>query len=439
LAFLIPDGCYRVITVPIDTASFKSVSLLSGNPTQGTPSQKRCGLEIDARHPFRTITRLDTVTAALVVQFLVSVAFNLMGSFMPLFLSSELNETLIEATGWTGTSSFIASTIMAFTAPFWGWMCDRVGTKKVLLVVLGGNIIVYSGMAFSADVLQIVFFRALQGGFGGISTVMFAIVASTVSPQGLKKALSYQMAAMTMGGLVAPGIGGAMASIIGYRLTLVSSAVLFVLILPLVLKITLPPPSPNEADTKSFDFADFKSLLPDITALILVYICISFLAPAVSWFLASLGVPNDQLLLWTTAATVLNGLAYAVATPLMTRKVTDRTIPLLSVGAAAAIMATAFVFNPIQFIALRIIIGAMQAGIPPNLIGGKSGRKGTGMGFLNSARFLGMAIGPIMATTILGDGVAPRSFYMFTVMAGISMVAAVFLYITHKKNAEKDP
>ena len=390
-------------------------------------------MEIDARHPIRTLTRMDTATAALVVQFLVSVAFNLMGSFMPLFISNELNETLIEATGWTGTSSFIASTIMAITAPFWGWMCDRVGTKKVLLFVLAGNIVVYAGMAFSTNVLQIVFFRALQGGFGGISTVMFAIVASVVPSRDLKKALSYQMAAMTMGGLVSPGIGGVMASLIGYRLTMVASAILFVLIFPVVLKLTLPPPAGRDVDAKAFDFSDFKSLIPDIMALILVYICISFIAPAISWFLESLGVPDDQLLLWTAAATILNGLAYAVATPLLTNAVTDRTLPLLSAGAAVAIMATAFVFNPIQFIALRIIIGAIQAGIPPNLLGGRSGRKGTGMGFLNSARFLGMAIGPILATTLLGDGVPPKPLYMYAVMAVISMAAAAFIYATHRK------
>jgi len=376
---------------------------------------------------------MDIVTAALIVQFLVSVSFNLMGSFMPLFISSELNETLIEATGWTGTSSFIASTIMAITAPFWGMMCDRIGTKKVLMIVLAGNIIVYTGMSFSTDVLQIVFFRALQGGFGGISTVMFALVASVVNPSGLKKALSYQMAAMTMGGLVSPGIGGLMASIIGYRLTMLASAVFFILILPLVLKITLPPPEAKKSDSRAFNFADFKSLLPDIIALILIYICISFLAPAISWFLKSLGIPNDQLLLWTTAATILNGLAYAVATPLMTNVITDRTMPLLSVGAAVAIMATAFVFNPIQFIVLRIVIGIMQAGIPPNLLGGKSGTKGTGMGFLNSARFFGMALGPVIATTILGDGSPKNSFNMFLVMSGISIVASIFIYLTRRK------
>ena len=110
----------------------------------------------------------------------------------------------------------------------------------------------------------------------------------------------------------------------------------------------------------------------------------------------------------------------------------------LSVGAAVAIMATAFVFNPVQFIALRIVIGAVQAGIPPNLLGGKSGRRGTGMGFLNSARFFGMAMGPILATTILGDGLPPRSLYMYAAMATISLIAAVFLYLTHTKKAVKE-
>jgi DHA1 family multidrug resistance protein-like MFS transporter len=283
-----------------------------------------------------------------------------------------------------------------------------------------------------------VFFRALQGGFGGMSTVMFAIVATAVPPHDLKRALSYQMAAMTMGGLVAPGIGGVMAALIGYRLTMGASAILFVLIFPLVLILTLPPPTSKEADSKSFKFSDFKVLLPDIFSLILVYICISFIAPTISWFLESFGVPDDQLLLWTAVATILNGLAFAVATPLLSKAATDRTLPLLSMIAAITIMATAFVFNPVLFIALRVVIGAVQAGIPPNLLGGKSGRKGTGMGFLNSARFLGMALGPVLATTILGDGLPPRPLYMYAVMAAISMIAAVFLYLTHTKKTVRE-
>ena len=317
---------------------------------------------------------LNIITAALVVQFLVSIAFNLMGSFMPLFISSDLNETLIEATYWTGVASFVSSSIMAFTAPFWGWMCDRVGTKKVLMTVIAGNTIVYGGMAAATGVLQIVFYRALQGAFGGISTVMFAVVVEVASPSDIKRVLSFQMAAMTMGGLVAPGIGGALASVIGYRLTLAISALLFILIIPLVSILSLPPPA-GKAELTRFGLSDLRAILPDAFALILVYICISFITPIIPWYIESLGVPYSQLLLYTTATTVLNGLAYAAATPVLTRMVDDRTLPLLSLLAAVVIELTAFVSNPLYFIAIRIIIGAIQAGIPPNLLGGTTPRR----------------------------------------------------------------
>ena len=381
----------------------------------------------------KALRRMSMATAALLVQFLVSIAFNLMGGFMPLFISSDLGFSLIDATYWTGIAALVSSSLLALTAPFWGWMCDRVGVKKIMLLVIVGNIIVYSGMALSADIIHIVLFRGLQGTFGGLSTVMFALVASVVPAKDLKKALSYQMVAMTMGSLVAPGIGGVMASFAGYRITLASSAILFVCIIPVVSILSMPPPEAKRSDARRFTFEDFKSILPDVLALVLIYICISFIAPTISWFLESLGIPYEQLLLYTTVATVLNGLAYAVATPLLTKVITDRSPPILSVGAGVAIMATAFVVNPVQFIVLRILIGAMQAGIPPNLLGGKSGRRGTGMGFLNSARFLGMAIGPFMATSILGSGEPPRPFYMFATIAGMSLVAAIFIYMTHTR------
>jgi len=211
----------------------------------------------------KTLTHMNVVSAALIVQFLVSVAFNLMGSFQPLFISSALGYTLIEATSWTGVAQLAASSLMALTAPFWGWMCDRVGTKKILLTVIAVNTIVYSGMAMSTNVIQIVLFRGLQGCFGGISTVMFTLIASVVHPTELKRALSYQMAAMTIGGLIAPGIGGVLASIIGFRLTLAMSAILFVCIIPVVAILSMPPPESKGATFKRFTAADFRSIFPD--------------------------------------------------------------------------------------------------------------------------------------------------------------------------------
>ncbi len=376
---------------------------------------------------------LDIRLAALIVQFLASISFSLMGSFLPLFIETDLNYSLIEATYWTGIAQFIASTLFAVTATFWGFLCDRAGIKKIAMIILAGNAIVYTGMGMSTDVVHILLFRGLQGSFGGISTVMLVLVAAIYSGDKLKRAVSYQMAMMTMGSIVGPGIGGLLASIVGFRLTLVTSSILFMSIIPLVFLINVPPPSRDGGERPRFTSSDFKAIFPDFASLILVYACISFIMPTIPWFLRSFGIPEGQVLSYTALTTVLNGAAFAAATPLMPRIVTDRKLPLLSMVAAVAILMTAFVADAWQFIALRIAIGAIQAGIPPFLLGGgRSAGKGTAMGFLNSARFMGMAIGPLTATSILGDGQPSRVLGMFTTMTGFSLIASLVIYRSHK-------
>lgn len=380
-------------------------------------------------------SRMGMMNAALLVQFLVSIAFSLTGSFLPLFISGELGKTLIDATYWTGIAQLVASSLMALTAPFWGSMCDRVGTRRIMLIVLVGNIVVYAGMSASTSVSHIVLFRGLQGAFGGMSTVMFSLVASIVPAGELKRALSYQMAVMTLGNLIGPGVGGLLASAAGYRVTFASSSLLFLCIVPLVSILSTPAPAGTGRETTGFGVADLKTILPDVVALVVVYSCISFISPVIPWFLESLGVPYERLLAFTAVATSINGLAFVAASPLLTRVVTDRTLPLLSAVAAGGILATAFAVDPYQFLALRVAVGAIQAGVPPSLLGGKSGRKGASMGFLNSARFMGMALGPFFATSILGDGAPPRPLYMFSAMACMSVMASLFIYMTHTRKS----
>jgi MFS family permease len=103
--------------------------------------------------------------------------------------------------------------------------------------------------------------------------------------------------------------------------------------------------------------------------------------------------------------------------------------------AAGAIFLTTFVTDAYQFIALRVIIGSIQAGIPPSLLGGK-GTRGAAMGFLNSARFMGMAIGPFLATSILGNGETPKVLYMFTTMTGMSLLSSLVTYLTHTRQSQ---
>jgi MFS family permease len=118
------------------------------------------GIIFDRRHPWLRIPTFsdlrgvveDTLKASIVAQFPCSLAFGLIGSFMPLFINHDLGESLVNATYWTGVSNLAWYGGSAFTAPVWGWVCDRVGTRKVLVIVLFGNIATYAGIAFSQNV-----------------------------------------------------------------------------------------------------------------------------------------------------------------------------------------------------------------------------------------------------------------------------------------------
>lgn len=382
------------------------------------------------------LKRIDIKIAALIVQFLVSVAFSLMGSFMPLYIEADLNYSLIEATYWTGIAQLVSSSLFALTAPFWGHMCDRVGIKKISMIIIAANSIVYAGMALSSNIPQLLLFRALQGSFGGISTAMFSLVALIASEKELKKAMSYQMAMMTAGSLFGPGIGGLIASMVGYRFTFVASSLFFIAVVPFVYLINVPRPREKSGETTSFGISELKSILPDLVSLVLVYACIGFIIPVIPWFLRFYGVPNEQLLAYTTATTMLNGLAFIIAGPLLTGIISNRTLPILSGIAAAAILSTAFVRDAYQFMALRVSIGGIQAGIPPSLLGGRN-RRGTVMGFLNSARFLGNAIGPFVATSILGKGEGSAPMNMYATMAALSASASIVIYLSHRRTTSK--
>jgi hypothetical protein len=114
--------------------------------------------------------------------------------------------------------------------------------------------------------------------------------------------------------------------------------------------------------------------------------------------------------------------AHAAATPILTRLSSGRKITAWQVVAAVLIEAAAFAFSPVVFIVMRVAIGVVQAGLPQNLLGGKAGRTGQGMGLMNTARYLGMAFGMYVAPLILESGAPPIN--MYSVMAATTLFSA---------------
>jgi DHA1 family multidrug resistance protein-like MFS transporter len=242
------------------------------------------------------VTHMDVKFVVLLVQLVSSLSFYLMNSYISLFINSDLQYPLIEATYWAGVYQLVGSGVAAVAAPFTGFLYDRLGMKKIWLIILSGNVVAYTGLAVSTNLLEIVFFRGLQGCFA-MSTVVFAFSASVASAGELKKSLSYQLAAMTIGQLIGPGIGGILASTVGYRLVFATASLLFVSMFPVVSILKTPPQVARERDAPNLTVKDVRAIIPDAFSLVLVYMCMYFIWPIIPWFLESLGVPYEQLII----------------------------------------------------------------------------------------------------------------------------------------------
>jgi len=77
-----------------------------------------------------------------------------------------------------------------------------------------------------------------------------------------------------------------------------------------------------------------------------------------------------------------------------------------------------------SFTAIRILQTGMIAGVIPLVISAfaAEGRGGTTLGFLNSGRFVGNALGPMMATTILAQF---GLLTLYLTIAGLTIVMLV--------------
>jgi DHA1 family multidrug resistance protein-like MFS transporter len=82
------------------------------------------------REPHRWLVSLWSMVA---VQFIMSVAFGIVGPIMPLYLP-ELGVVSPAAVNmWAGVLTSATSCVAIFTSPLWGGLADRYGRKLMVL------------------------------------------------------------------------------------------------------------------------------------------------------------------------------------------------------------------------------------------------------------------------------------------------------------------
>lgn len=138
----------------------------------------------------------------LVTIVLSGLGFGLVLPGMP-FVAENLGASPTLATfimGLYAWGQFLSTTI-------WGRLSDRIGRRPVLIITNAGTAVAYLLMAFAPNVWVLAAGRALSGLMGGLAPAM-AYVSDVTPPEKRAQGLGWVGAAMSLGFVVGPALGG---------------------------------------------------------------------------------------------------------------------------------------------------------------------------------------------------------------------------------------
>lgn len=165
----------------------------------------------------------------------------------------------IDALSWVGTAYVLA---MAFAIPLSGWATVRYGLRRTWLVALA-IFTIGSGLAAAAPGLEfLIGVRALQGlGGGMLEPLMLTAIAQAARPARMGRAMGVVAAAIGLGPLVGPLLGGAAIQLLDWRWMFAAFVPLGVVAYRLSTRV-LPhsPGSPQRLDRVGLLLIGFGSL-----------------------------------------------------------------------------------------------------------------------------------------------------------------------------------
>ena len=366
------------------------------------------------------------VIVACGVQFVTAFSWNFSMAFLTLFINGDLGvSSLAEAVMWAGVAQLLSNSSLAIMSPVWGWLTDRIGGKKMLYRVMLGNSMILILVSFSTSVYQVVALRLVEGIITGTGTIVMTILAASVDADRLPQVIGYQQSIMTAGSLLGPAIGVAMATALGFRYCFLLSGLMILAAIPFVVWARFEEKKGIARIREKIDWRNFRGLRRDFVALLSVQAAYSFVTPILPLYLSESGLAGEALVQYTGVVLAASGFAYAASVPVTTKLFKRRAIPVLLAIASGAVFLQGLFRQALVFAALRIAQCFLHSAAPSRLLGeageGKANR-GVTLGILNSARTIGNAIGPFLASSVAYTTDLTSAF---TVTSSISLLAAI--------------
>ena len=355
------------------------------------------------------------ITILFATLVIVMMGFGMIIPILPFYVKS------FGASGSAMGLLMAAYAIMQFLfSPLWGSLSDRYGRKPLLLLGVAGNGLAMIFSGFASSLWLLVASRALAGLLSSatLPTAM-AFIGDSTSEEDRGGGMGLMGAAMGVGMVLGPGIGGWLAEgnlATPFFLAAGLSAVAFLaiaLFLPESLPVERRQAQNADAPSQSkMQGPDFKKMWDALSSPIGILLLLAFLLSfGMTNFESIFGIyalerfsygPKDVGVILTVIGIVSSIMQGALVGPL-TKKFGETAIiraSLLGSSAGFLIMLTAFNYATILLtVSLFIISVAMLRPAVSSLISRRAGKigQGTAMGLNNSFMSLGRIIGPLWA------------------------------------------
>ena len=374
------------------------------------------------------------VYSILMSQFGLAFCFNVVMSFMPFYIIKVSPYSAHETMLWIGMIMGLNSFLAAVAAPIWGSLTSRFRPKRLFQSTFLFNGIIFLIMGFTDSLPLILALRLMQGALGGASTVGIFMISQISHRDRLAGHLSLYQNSMTAGSLLGPPVGAYIAAHLGYHAPFIAS---FVMIgVSLLLCQIYVAEIPKKETERGRKIAFNQGLLWAWALSFIATIHLTFLPSILPHILEGFGLTGEAAL--KSAGFIMMGYT---ATAIIGSYVISRLTPaakLTGVIAAACLVASLFQVllylsqGVFTFAAIRMLqAGVIAAVIPLAMANFGSKMGGTGIGFLNAARFAGNGTGPLLATAVLAGS---NLLTLYLLIAGLTIGAiTAFLFTTKKE------
>lgn len=343
--------------------------------------------------------------------------FTIVMPFLPLYIRELGVSEVADIALWTGLTLGATPAVTAISAPLWGRVGDRYGSKVLVIRSLAAFVLTKGAMAFVTAAWQLFALRALLGVFAGYGALTVSMAAESVPREQMARAIGTVQIAQRLGPAIGPVIGGILAPLVGLRATFLIAA-LFYLTAVVLIAILYVEPRTRQARSSRRPLGEVLRHLyrtPGFVMVFVVILCLQLVdrsfGPILPLYVEQLGLPDGQVafvsgVLFSIAA-LFAALGHHVAEPLMLRW-SPRALVMGSALATAAGLAVLVWIPAVWAFALALAIAGVAIGVGMTSAYTSGGHllppdaHATGFGLLTTASLIGLAVSPIVAGFISG-------------------------------------